>query len=275
MAEDQDSIATRTSQKSPRRSRRINLSLSYPALMQRVMFTTPEVQTLYQVAFNAANASLGKIVKLRINDGVPESIHQLETLYRGILDERKHTLETERARIRALIEDNGIDAEIDHSEAIEFHARLTTPWSRGYLELYRLLDAALLDLRLLWLAEIIDTPQFQRDVKSLRRLVLGVRGLVISAVNTAFREASVRDGETTDVPEDDAAPTPKRATRKRKATNGNGAQTAPGESIPEGDGGAQEGVGATTAGTSGEDGAPPVAGDAQTPLGSVGESPPQ
>ncbi len=253
MAEDQDSSTARPPRKSPRRARRINLSLSYPALVQRVAFTTPEAQTLYQVAFDAANASLGKIVKLRVNEGVPESIHQLETLYRGILGERKNTLETERARIRALIEENGIDAEIDHSEAIEFHARLTTPWSRGYLELYRLLDAALLDLRLLWLAEIIDTQQFQRDVKSLRRLVLGVRGLVISAVNTAFREASVRDGgEPTPTPDEDAAPTPKRATRKRKAENGNGVPTAPEDGTPEVGDGTSEAVNSRVPGSPGE-----------------------
>ncbi len=272
MAEDHDSSVARNTHKSPRRARRINLTLSYPALLQRVTFTTPEVQTLYQVAFNAANASLGKIVKLRVNEGVPESIHQLETLYRGILDERKNTLETERARIRALIEENGIDAEIDHSEAIEFHARLTTPWSRGYLELYRLLDAALLDLRLLWLAEIIDTPQFQRDVKSLRRLVLGVRGLVISAVNTAFQEASVRDGgETSGTPEGEAAPTPKRATRKRKTTSDDGAKPAPGEGSPAGDGGTPDETGET--GKAGEGDAPPVAGDSQSSTESAGEFP--
>ena len=269
MAEDQDSSTARNTQKGPRRSRRINLTLSYPALLQRVTFGTPEVQTLYQVAFNSANASLGKIVKLRVNEGVPESIHQLETLYRGILDERKSTLDTERTRIRSLIEENGIDAEIDHSEAIEFQARLTTPWSRGYLELYRLLDAALLDLRLLWLAEIIDTQQFQRDVKSLRRLVLGVRGLVISAVNTAFQEASVRDGGEPPSPsDDDAAPAPKRAARKRRVPGGNGhpqedvdIHVESGDGVSGGDGKVGEGD------------APPVTGDSPPSIESVGEFP--
>lgn len=162
--------------------------VSYPPLVRTVRFASPAVQSFFQRWFDKTNTDLSKFLRMRTNQGTAEQAARLKEIYKGVLAAQKAAIAEHRQRMRAIMEENGIDAEMGRDNAMEFQARITTPWTNAYLELYTLADDAFLDLHLLWITEAIDDADFKRTTVALRRTISTVKGQLFSAVDRALAE---------------------------------------------------------------------------------------
>ncbi|MHB8408329.1 MAG: DNA-directed RNA polymerase subunit alpha C-terminal domain-containing protein [Acidiferrobacterales bacterium] len=183
---DRSSVGPKKRQRKPMQVQR------YPAIVRRIKLNDPMAQQVFEHNFPILNIALGSIMALRANqDSKAETaIHTAEQMFLTIIEERLKTIDTERARLRTQMDEQGIDAQIDAGDTKEFDARLSTPWSAKCLDLYLRLDAALLDLRILWLANVIDSSQMRRDTRALMTVVAHTVRQVQSAVARARTEAS-------------------------------------------------------------------------------------